>query len=434
MTLPIRLGGFALFMIGSAPASSRGESDAVILLDGVPSTLSYPLPAGTNLMLTARVRGGTVESVWLAPHEITERRVPLQRVAEGEYQLNLADRAVQAVAAEADVTRQLYVFARLTEPPLIKSLPICYALLDGYSSASLELTVIHGEQRTVVRRRSSHWFVPEEVRELLLSLPVGASQPALSLRIAEQPMAAESHELPGELRAVLTDEIRHRWKEKGTLDVVYQSNGSRPQTVAQLYAIPRQLDASASHTPVTIHQRRHKNLPGTHGFLRLELDDITAGRVLVTLRDGNGQAWIDAASMRAGDALSVKLDEGTYVAVLTDMVNLLTGDDYATFEVRPLGEWQTDRIERLLQTIEASDVIFIREGEEYSGREAGEHLRRKLDHAEREVHTLDDFIEHIASRSSTTGNPYHVRLSDGTTLEAGTWMRERTKGRLVPSH
>ena len=89
---------------------------------------------------------------------------------------------------------------------------------------------------------------------------------------------------------------------------------------------------------------------------------------------------------------------------------------------RPSEESQREEIERLLAHIESADVTFIRSGREYTAEEAAEHLRQKLAVAGDRVQTLEQFIEHIASRSSLTGEPYQVKLPDGTTLEAREWL------------
>jgi len=92
-------------------------------------------------------------------------------------------------------------------------------------------------------------------------------------------------------------------------------------------------------------------------------------------------------------------------------------------QVKGLSE--RERIERLLRIVERSEVIFIRNGVEYTGSQAAEHLRRKLEAAGTEQMTLERFIEEIGSRSSMTGKAYHVRLADGTVMDAGPWMRRQ---------
>ncbi len=83
------------------------------------------------------------------------------------------------------------------------------------------------------------------------------------------------------------------------------------------------------------------------------------------------------------------------------------------------------RITALLDAVERSGAQFIREGKTYSAVEGRKHLERKLRHASGRVKTAEEFIEWIASRSSTTGRPYRVRLPSGEEVESAVWFRQR---------
>jgi hypothetical protein len=78
----------------------------------------------------------------------------------------------------------------------------------------------------------------------------------------------------------------------------------------------------------------------------------------------------------------------------------------------------------LLTLIELSDATFIRNDREHDGPAAAAHLRGKLRQAGRQQFTADQFIEQVASRSSTSGKPYKIRLKDGKEMELGTWLRQ----------
>lgn len=80
-------------------------------------------------------------------------------------------------------------------------------------------------------------------------------------------------------------------------------------------------------------------------------------------------------------------------------------------------------IDGLIAFVQASDVRFIRNGTEYSGAEAAQHLRDKLAKAGDRVKTTDDFIVGIASSSYLSGKPYLVKFKDGHTQPAGDWLR-----------
>jgi hypothetical protein len=84
------------------------------------------------------------------------------------------------------------------------------------------------------------------------------------------------------------------------------------------------------------------------------------------------------------------------------------------------------KIEFLISSVENLEgAKFIRNGTEYDGKKAAEHLRMKLQHAL--VQTADDFIRLCASKSSVTGKPYMIRFSDGKTIKSEEYFRDKLK-------
>ena len=81
-----------------------------------------------------------------------------------------------------------------------------------------------------------------------------------------------------------------------------------------------------------------------------------------------------------------------------------------------MDEVERARIDRLLMFIaNQKDARFIRNGSAYSGRDAAKFLRGKFDKMGEHVSTAQQFIDQIAARSSTTGQPYLMRFADGST-------------------
>jgi hypothetical protein len=82
------------------------------------------------------------------------------------------------------------------------------------------------------------------------------------------------------------------------------------------------------------------------------------------------------------------------------------------------------RIDALLDAL-ASDrrSRFVRAGIDYSGAEAARFLRAKLQAQGASVRTAEDFVERIASRSSTTGRPYRVCRTESDCVDAGEHLR-----------
>jgi len=86
------------------------------------------------------------------------------------------------------------------------------------------------------------------------------------------------------------------------------------------------------------------------------------------------------------------------------------------------------KIEYLISSVEnLKSAKFIRNGSEYAGKQAAEHLRMKLQKVGSHVQTADDFIKLCASQSYMTGKPYMIKFSDGKTIRAEEFFRNKLK-------
>ncbi len=86
------------------------------------------------------------------------------------------------------------------------------------------------------------------------------------------------------------------------------------------------------------------------------------------------------------------------------------------------------KIEALIISVEQlPGAVFIRNGSEYSADKAADHLRMKLRYAGKRIKTADDFITNLATGSSMSGQPYHIRFADGHTVESAVYFREQLK-------
>ncbi len=89
---------------------------------------------------------------------------------------------------------------------------------------------------------------------------------------------------------------------------------------------------------------------------------------------------------------------------------------------------EADKIQYLIASVETlQGAQFIRNGKAYDARRAADHLRFKLKAAGDRVKTAEDFIRLCASRSYLSGEPYRIRFSDGKSIEAEIFFRERLK-------
>ena len=80
-----------------------------------------------------------------------------------------------------------------------------------------------------------------------------------------------------------------------------------------------------------------------------------------------------------------------------------------------------DEIDHLLKFIGTSSCSFVRNGTEYPADQAREHLAGKYRFAGSRITTADDFIKYLATGSSMSGEPYHVKCGHADALSA-TWL------------
>ena len=106
---------------------------------------------------------------------------------------------------------------------------------------------------------------------------------------------------------------------------------------------------------------------------------------------------------------------------------LFSGLGFSGFAQTPAAS-EKEKIASLIAVIEKLEgAKFIRNGTEYDGKAAAEHLRLKWSKAGSKVKTAEDFIDRCAAKSSMSGKPYQIRFADGTVKEAGEFLREKLK-------
>jgi len=85
---------------------------------------------------------------------------------------------------------------------------------------------------------------------------------------------------------------------------------------------------------------------------------------------------------------------------------------------------ESAKIDALIAAVERlTDAAFIRNGRAHTSSAAAEFLRRKYRQQSSTVASAEDFIERVASFSSTTGRPYRIRLGDGREVESAHFLR-----------
>jgi hypothetical protein len=77
----------------------------------------------------------------------------------------------------------------------------------------------------------------------------------------------------------------------------------------------------------------------------------------------------------------------------------------------------------ILQVEQMTDAEFIRNGNKYKPSLAADFLRRKWKSRQSEIRSAADFIDKVASFSSTSGRPYRIRWPDGRERLCGEYFR-----------
>ncbi|MFM2170875.1 MAG: hypothetical protein RI957_1104 [Verrucomicrobiota bacterium] len=86
------------------------------------------------------------------------------------------------------------------------------------------------------------------------------------------------------------------------------------------------------------------------------------------------------------------------------------------------------KIEALIEAVGSmNDASFIRNGSEYSAKNAAKFLRGKWDAQRKEVRNAKEFIEKVATQSSTTGKPYLIRTKGAIETPCAAFLQDRLK-------
>ena len=461
------LEGFAVVLCALLHCSGVAWGDVSISLAGVPQELSYPLPGGRNVVLTATVREAEVRAVWLACSRDAQARFMFADAGGGTYQVNLADPVLAAMLRATRGAEQFQAFAETQDGHVVQSIPVRYSVarpalmppriyiyaqgkrkelfgeMDAYVPRDWELFASEAGYRHSLlgyvlppgfwtEPTGTYTFSPEEAERIEVRFEEDADRPSAHVQAGEKRWSFGPTETANVVHVPMTGDIRSALNEQGSLTLMCGQSGQEQVRIV-LNAPPRRLDLPESGAEMTIIQRRSKEVPGSDGYLKVYIDDITGGQVLVTLTTAQGGTLVDQTSMRTGDEVTFTVGEQRYRLKVERLANLLVGDDYGVFTISPAvppqqaEQAERDKIERLIQIIEDADVTFIRNGKQYSAKEAAEHIREKYDFAGTEIESLEQFIENVASVSWTTRRDYLVRLGDGTEVKARDWLREQSE-------
>jgi hypothetical protein len=172
-----------------------------------------------------------------------------------------------------------------------------------------------------------------------------------------------------------------------------------------------------------VQQRATVAIPGSNGWLRVHIDDITMGATLLDVVTADGRTLVLQQTVSERDVVEFALAGERCALVVDRLVNRLVGEDHAELRVAPAANLKPDRIAQLVRAVRESKDTFVRDGKDWPGTAAAQLLVAKVSSPAGRAATLDEFIDTLGSRSSTTGEPYQVRRQDGTTVTMQQWLR-----------
>lgn len=178
-------------------------------------------------------------------------------------------------------------------------------------------------------------------------------------------------------------------------------------------------------------QRERIEIPSDSNNVYCQIDDITKGQTMLQIEEKGEIKFIKSVTGKSNT--DFELNGKFYKLECDKLVNKGFGQDYGFFRIirdsenyREIKD-ETAEIEKLIQKVAKADIRFIRNGDEHSGKEAADHLRKKWDYADGQVKTVDSFIVNLASKSSMSGKPYKVKLKNGKVMNAEDWFRSLMK-------
>ena len=81
-----------------------------------------------------------------------------------------------------------------------------------------------------------------------------------------------------------------------------------------------------------------------------------------------------------------------------------------------------NEIEHLLNYVKTTNCVYIRNGDQHDGPDAMNHIQSKYDYFEDDIHSAEDFIRLSATKSTMSGNKYHIKCPNQPEVESAQWM------------
>jgi hypothetical protein len=404
----------ALVVLALLSSSGALAAQSGIRLTQVPARIVLPAGAGENLLLEVAVTGAP-GAVWLARSAAASDRVPLAAAGEGAYQVNLADPRVLALLP-VDLAAGAFVVCAEVGAEIVVSAGIGWARTDP-PAGTVQCLVVAGDGE--LRRADGRWpgwFDPAAAERIEVH-GVGVTQAQVQLQIGADAVGLPWQAARRLFVLAIDDGVRARLWAVAEFSVEVRAGAET--TLFGFRTVPRRLWPTAEAS-VTVAQRHRAIVPGSRGWLQVAVGDVTGGQVTMSITDALGGVVAPSRFVAAQEAVEFAFGGERLALVLERMVNRLIGDDHVVLRLCPRADFRPDPILQLIRRVEQEQVVFVREGRDYGGPAAAALMRARLLGREGASSPAEFVVD--CSRSSSTGEPYRVRLPDGREMAAEQWL------------
>ncbi len=333
------------------------DADAILDTAHAPSALLAPLDVcdqnaepdrgeldeWTDLMPLINTRRDLVEGKWrrtgeqvaVAPGRYS--RLMLPAIVEGRYALEVE---FTRTGGDDAVGLTLPVGSGACALLLNRTGYCGLERIDGWGANSNRTSRLHG---TLTNGRRYHLLVsvwPEGDEASVLVYLDGepyiewaGKQSSLALPPRRELPQSDRPALAADYTAVTFHTVRLRSAAAKTYLIEPAIGGQQRKPQRERQRSPLSLKLPAERVELTAVQRCSKAIPGSEDRLLVQLGDITAGQVLLSIRSDDGEVILDDTSVKQGDVVKFSVGGRTYYIRVRELTNVLLGDDFGVFEV-----------------------------------------------------------------------------------------------------
>jgi len=377
--------------------------EATVALTGIPSSLSLPAPAGTNLLVTATIAGGETESCWLARTDAPQIRIMLTKIGDNTYQVNLGDSAT-GQALSAGGSGSFCVWVKLKNGGEVRSISISFRGRAPGEKATRELYLITaggGREKLEICEWMPTWFNADAASQLIFVTTAGGFEAKARIGSREFPFVPDAD---GKTYALAFDEqVLTSLRGTGEMRLMCKKDEQWEALSGSLRAIPASLDLKQQSAKFTVYQRSLAWIPGAKDYYCLSLGDITAGQVLISISTADDKRVLERQSLRQGGTVNLTIGKVEYEILLSEMVNMLIGNDYAIFEIARKGFFLNRRVEKVIERVRNTDLTIFRDDAKIEAGKLAEEIERTWKSKKDQIETYEQFVKKVLELEVKTG-------------------------------